>query len=224
VDVIAIDGPAGAGKSSVARRLAGDLGWAYLDTGAMYRAVTLAALERGADLEDGRALAALASSLALEVRADGTVRLGARDVTREIRSPEVTAGVSLVAAVPEVRAAMVAHQRRFAERNGRVVAEGRDIGTVVFPDARVKIYLDAAPEERAGRRAAELGARGADADLRAVREGIERRDRLDSSRAASPLRRAEDAWYLDTTGLTLEQVYDRVRSHVPSATRPKPGR
>jgi cytidylate kinase len=222
--VVAIDGPAGAGKSTIARRLAEDLGWAYLDTGAMYRAVTLEAQRRGLPLDDAPALAALARALEIDLSPEGTVRVGGEDVTPRIRSPEVTAAVSLVAAVPEVRTVMVGHQRRFAERNRRIVAEGRDIGTVVFPDARAKIFLDAAVPERARRRLEETArARSAGddapADVEGMRSRIEERDRLDSGRAVAPLRRAQDAWYLDTTPLTLDEVFDRVRSHVRSVIR-----
>jgi CMP/dCMP kinase len=220
--VVAIDGPAGAGKSSVARRVAALLGFAYLDTGAMYRAVTHAALERGVALGDGSALAALARGLDLALAADGRVSLAGRDVTAHLRTERVNAGVSLVAAVPEVRAVMVGHQRRFARENGRIVAEGRDIGTVVFPDAAAKVYLDARPEERARRRQAEVASHdpGAAPTLSAVREGLERRDRLDSTRAVAPLARAPDAWVLDTTDLTLDQVVSRVLAQVQSALRP----
>ena len=217
--VVAIDGPAGAGKSSVAKRVARELGFAYLDTGAMYRAVTYEALRRGLPLDGGPALAAMARALSLSLGADGRVALDGKDVTEHLRTEAVNAGVSLVAAVPEVRVVMVGHQRRFAATHGRVVAEGRDIGTVVFPDAAAKVYLDARPEERARRRLTEGPSGGAAADLGRVREGLERRDRLDSTRAASPLTQARDAWRLDTTHLTLEQVSTQVLAHVRSALR-----
>ena len=221
--MVAIDGPAAAGKSSVARRLARDLGFAYLDTGAMYRAVTYEALRRGLDLGEAAPLAAMARELVLSLTPDGRVSLGGREVTAHLRTEAVNAGVSLVAAVPEVRSVMVAHQRRFAAQNERVVAEGRDIGTVVFPDAAAKIYLDAGPGERARRRLTETGGgaggTGERQDLERVAEGLERRDRLDSTRAASPLKAAPDAWRLDTTHLTLEQVSAQVLAHVRSALR-----
>jgi len=217
--VVAIDGPAGAGKSSVARGLARALGFAYLDTGAMYRAVTYEALRRGLSLEAGGPLAEMARGLALSLTPDGRVAIEGQDVTAALRSEEVNAGVSLVAAVPEVRGVMVGHQRRFAEVNGRIVAEGRDIGTVVFPDAAAKLYLDARPEERARRRLGESEGGGAPQDLKRVRAGIERRDHLDSTRAASPLTQAPDAWLLDTTHLTLDQVSAQVLAHVRSALR-----
>jgi cytidylate kinase len=219
--VVAIDGPAGAGKSTLARRLAADLGWAYLDTGAMYRAATLRALEQGIGLDDEEGLAALAATLDLDVAAGGLVRVDGRDVTAGIRTPEVTAAVSAVARVPEVRAVMVGHQRRFAARHGRVVAEGRDIGTVVFPDAAVKVWLDADPGERARRRLREErpGGRDPGTDPEAVERvqaALERRDRLDRTREVAPLEPARDAWRLDTTGMTLAEVFEAVRSHVRS--------
>lgn len=217
--VVAIDGPAGAGKSSVARGLARALGFAYLDTGAMYRAVTYEALRRGLSLEQGGLLAEMARGLALSLAPDGRVAIDDQDVTEHLRGEAVNAGVSLVAAVPEVRGVMVGHQRRFAEVNGRIVAEGRDIGTVVFPDAAAKLYLDARPEERARRRLGETEGAGAPQDLKRVRAGIERRDHLDSTRAASPLTQAPDAWRLDTTHLTLDQVSAQVLAHVRSALR-----
>lgn len=217
--VVAIDGPAGAGKSTVARMLADDLGWAYLDTGAMYRAVTLLAQEQELDLADAGGLAAFAEGLELRLSGGGTVRVGGRDVTAEIRTPAVSRGVSEVASVPEVRRVMVAHQRRFAAENGRIVAEGRDIGTVVFPDARVKIFLDAEPRERARRRLAEDAARGPlepGTDVARVQRDLEARDERDRSRDVAPLRAADDAWHLDTSDMTLSQVFEAVRSHVRS--------
>jgi cytidylate kinase len=213
--VVAIDGPAAAGKSTIARRLADAIGWAHLDTGALYRAVTREALRRGIDPADGDALADLARSMDLALDERGGVRVDGREVTGEIRTPAVDLAVSRVAAVPGVRRAMVVHQRRFAERHRRIVAEGRDLTTVVFPDASVKIYLDATPEVRAERRRAEGGGEPGEV----VRARIEGRDGTDRARAEAPLRRAPEAWYLDTTGLTLEQVFDRVRSHVTSRVR-----
>jgi cytidylate kinase len=218
--VIAIDGPAGAGKSTLARRLARELGCAFLDTGAMYRAVALEAVRTGVALDDAPRLAAIGESLDLGVDPDGRVRIGDEDVTRAIRTPEVTAAVSEVAGLAPVRAVMVEHQRRYAAKHGRIVAEGRDMTTVVFPDARVKIYLDARPEARAMRRQREWG----EGDVAAVRAGIEARDRSDRSRTHSPLVRAPDAWYLDTTDLGPEQVFDTVLRHVQSLVPPGDGR
>lgn len=201
--VIAIDGPAGAGKSTVARAVADELGFTYLDSGAMYRGVALAALEGGFDLDDGEALGDLAEGL--EIGFDGRlVLLGHRDVSREVRSPEVTAAASRVSVHPRVREAMVARQRQLIEA-GRYVAEGRDIGTVVSPDSPLKIFLTASDEERARRRAAETGE-----DVETVLAAQRRRDARDTEREHGALRPAEDAVELDTTGLSLQQVVARV--------------
>ncbi|MFM8980109.1 MAG: (d)CMP kinase [Planctomycetia bacterium] len=218
--VVAIDGPAGAGKSTVARRLAVALGFAYLDTGAMYRAVTFEALRRGVALDVPGPLAELARHLPLVLHRDGRVDIGGEDVSAALRSDAVNAGVSVVAAVPEVREVMVGHQRRFAQQQGRIVAEGRDIGSVVFPDAAAKIYLDADPGERARRRLAEAGGGKALAEVQA---GLERRDRLDSTRATAPLVQARGAVRLDTTHLTLEQVVAAALAQVRSALSPATG-
>jgi cytidylate kinase len=199
--VIAIDGPAGAGKSTVARAVADALEFTYLDSGAMYRCVGLVSLERGAKP------ALVAGQLRIELGA--RVLLDGRDVTEKIRAPAVSEAASKVAADPAVRAAMVTEQRRLMS-SGDWVAEGRDIGTVVVPRAEVKVYLTASPQERAQRRAAELGL-----DPRAVLAEQTIRDQRDSTRADSPLRPAKDAVELDTTGLTLEQVVSRVVSLVP---------
>jgi cytidylate kinase len=207
--VIAIDGPAGAGKSTVARAVAGEIGFTYLDSGAMYRCVALAALEAGIDLDDGEALGDLAEGL--EIGFDGPgggsrVFLGERDVTREIRTPEVSAAASRVSVHPRVRAAMVARQRQLIA-DGRYVTEGRDIGTVVSPDSPLKIFLTASDEERARRRAAENGE-----DVDAVLAAQRRRDARDTEREHGALRAAEDAVELDTTGFTLDEVVARVVS------------
>ena len=197
--IVAIDGPAGSGKSTVSRALADRLGMSLLDTGAMYRSVAWAALGRGIDPGDGAAVAELARTVGIEVGRDGT-RVDGTDVTAAIRSPEVSRAVSVVAANPEVRRHMVARQREWASEHGGGVVEGRDIGSVVFPDAEVKVYLTASPEERARRRADESA------------EGLARRDRIDSTRAASPLAVAAGARILDTTGRTVEDVVDEVQS------------
>lgn len=218
--VIAIDGPAGVGKSTIARLLAEKLGWAYLDSGAMYRALTHAAMQAGIGLADGPGLATLAEGLDLELEPAGRVLLAGQDVSAAIRTPAVTEGVSRVAAVPEVRAVMVAHQRHFAASNGRIVAEGRDMGTVVFPDAAVKIFLDAAPETRASRRLAQGGEVEAGADAERVRAGLEARDRQDRARKVAPLVQAADAWRLDTSQMTLREVFEAVWMRVRSAIRP----
>jgi cytidylate kinase len=200
--VIAIDGPAGAGKSTVARGVADSLGIGYLDSGAMYRCVGLAALERGVALDDGPGLGELARSLAIEL--DGGVRLDGRDVTEAIRAPEVSAAASRVSVHPGVREAMVVGQRRLIA-TGDYVAEGRDIGTVVSPESPLKVFLTATPEERARRRALQTGEREED-----VLESIAARDRRDRGREHGALRAAEGSIELDTTGLAPSEVVGRV--------------
>jgi cytidylate kinase len=201
--VIAIDGPAGAGKSTVARAVAGEIGFTYLDSGAMYRCVALAALQGNADLEDGEAVGALAEGLGIDF--DGRrVLLDGDDVSDEIRTPEVSAAASRVSVHPRVREAMVARQRQLIA-DGSYVAEGRDIGTVVSPDSPLKVFLTASDEERARRRAAETGE-----DVDAVLTAQRRRDARDTEREHGALRAAEDAVELDTTGLTQEEVVARV--------------
>lgn len=206
--VIAIDGPSGSGKSTVARGVAARLGLEVLDTGAMYRSVTLAALEAGIDLADGAVLAELAARLAITV--GGTVRIDGRDVTAEIRGPSVTSAVSTVAAHPEVRAVLVERQRAWVAERGGGVVEGRDIGTVVFPDAPVKVFLTASDEERARRRHRDETAARRRAEVTRVAEELAERDRLDSSRAVSPLAVASDARVLDTTDRTVDEVVDEI--------------
>jgi len=201
--VIAIDGPAGAGKSTVARAVAAELGITYLDSGAMYRCVALAALEAGVDLDDGDALGALAEGLDIDLHGC-RVLLGGRDVSDPIRTPPVTAAASRVSVHPRVRAAMVERQRQLIA-GGSYVAEGRDIGTVVSPEAPLKVFLTASEEERARRRAAESGE-----PVEGVLEAQRRRDARDSEREHGALRAAEDAVELDTTGLGLDEVVARV--------------
>ncbi len=201
--VIAIDGPAGAGKSTVARAVAAELGFTYLDSGAMYRCVALAAAEEGIDPDDGAALGQLARGLEIAFE-EGRVLLGGRDVSAAIRDPAVTATASRVSVHPAVREAMVERQRRLIAA-GRYVAEGRDIGTVVSPDAPLKVFLTASEEERARRRAAETGE-----DFESVLDAQRRRDARDREREHGALRAAEDAVRLDTTGLGLEDVVGRV--------------
>ena len=201
--VIAIDGPAGAGKSTVARGVAEALGLTYLDSGAMYRSVALAALRRGVDPGDGEALGKLASGLEISFDA-GEVRLEGEDVTTAIREPEVSEAASRVAAHPEVRAAMVAGQRALIERGG-YVAEGRDIGTVVSPDAPLKVFLTASDDERARRRAAESGE-----PVERVIAEQRRRDARDTQREHGALRPADDAVEVETSALSVTEVVNRV--------------
>lgn len=198
--VVAIDGPAGAGKSTVARALARRLGIQYLDTGAMYRAVTWAALHHGVDLTDESAVGEIAESVAIDVGLDA-VTVDGTDVTTAIRGPDVTAGVSIVAAQSRVRAEMRRRQRSWGESRGGGVIEGRDIGTVVFPDAVAKLFLTASPRTRAERRVKEAGG-----DVDAVERSILERDRLDSTRADSPLAESSDAIVIDTTDRSIDDV------------------
>lgn len=207
--VVAVDGPSGSGKSTVARGVATALGLPVLDTGAMYRAVTLAALDAGIDLRDATACAEVAH--AARIVLDGTtVTLDGRDVTAEIRGPHVTGAVSVVSAHPGVRDVLVARQRAWAEEHGGGVVEGRDIGTVVFPEAPVKVFLTASDEERARRRQRDERAAARDVDVESVRESLTRRDELDSTRAVSPLRPAADALVVDTTSRTAADVVDEI--------------
>ncbi|TDP90501.1 cytidylate kinase [Labedaea rhizosphaerae] len=215
--VVALDGPSGTGKSTVARRLAGKLGAGYLDTGAMYRAITVAVLRAGVDPSDDDAVAAIAERTDLHIGdspAAAQVRIGDDDVTVEIRGPEVTLNVSAVSAVPRVRELMVARQRSIitdvVRRLGGIVVEGRDIGTVVAPDAPLKVYLTASADARAGRRTRQDAASGRNATIAETRKDVERRDRLDSTRTTSPLRPAHDAVELDTTALDINGVLNRL--------------
>jgi CMP/dCMP kinase len=203
--VIAIDGPAGAGKSTVARGLAARLGFTYLDSGAMYRCVALAALRTGADLDDGGAMAELAGSIAISLEGE-RVGLDGEDVSAAIREPAVTEASSRVSVHPDVREAMVARQRELIAE-GRYVAEGRDIGTVVSPDSPLKVFLTASAEERARRRAEQTGE-----DPAAVLAAQRERDRRDETREHSALRAAADAIEIDTTGLSQDEVISRIAS------------
>jgi len=211
--IFAVDGPSGSGKSTTARLVAKRLGLRHIDTGAMYRVVTLCARESGIDTGDGEKLGRLAAGLDIHLEAvsdDGPrIRVGARDVTSEIRSPDITAAVSAVSAHPEVRAAMVARQRQLAARGG-VILEGRDIGSVVLPWADVKIYLDASLRIRAERRHAELVRAGVATHVEDVERDLTRRDTLDASREASPLVCPVGAWVVDTSHVTIEQQVQRV--------------
>ncbi len=218
--VIAIDGPAGTGKSSVSRGLAKELGARYVDTGSMYRIVTLALLSAGVDLEDPTAIAA-AVDVPLSVGFDPEVEqtyLDGHDVSEQIRSDEVTRAVSAVSAVPEVRAHLVRLQRELAVGLESVVVEGRDIGTVVLPDADVKIFLTASAETRARRRNDQNVAAGLADDYETVLADVRRRDHLDSTRAVSPLRPAEDALIVDTSDMTKAEVIAHLRDLVKERT------
>jgi cytidylate kinase len=213
--VVAIDGPSGSGKSTIARGVACALGLPVLDTGAMYRAVALAALEHDVALDDEPACAALAREHDIAVEA-GATTIDGRDVSAAIRGPEATAAVSIVAAHPAVRKVLVARQRAWVERHGGGVVEGRDIGTVVFPVAPLKVYLTASDDERARRRQQDEVASARAVGVEAVRNAMSRRDALDSSRAVSPLRVANDAVEIDTTGRNVDDIVtelvDRARN------------
>ncbi len=217
--VIAIDGPSGTGKSSVAREVARRLGAEYLDTGAMYRALTVAVLADGLEPTDAEAVAARSAKLTINIATDpaiDSVYVDGRDVTAAIRSAAVTAAVSAVSAVPAVRRRLVAAQRRLAQRSTTVV-EGRDIGSVVFPAARLKIYLTATPAARAARRAEQLGLSDPD-EVAALAEALRVRDDLDSTRAESPLRPAKGAVVIDSTELSQEDVIEAILAAVTSRT------
>jgi cytidylate kinase len=214
--VVAIDGPAGAGKSTTARMLAERLGYALLDTGAIYRSLALTARERGVSWDDGEGVAALAATLDIRFQfQDGVnrVSLGDRDVTAEIRVPEISDGASRVSALPAVRAALLDLQRRLGAAGG-VVVEGRDVGTVVFPDAGAKFFLTAAARERAHRRALELRAAGRAVDEEAVLKDIVTRDDRDTQRAVAPLRKADDAVQVDSDQMSPDQVVDLLWTEV----------
>ena len=215
--VVAVDGPSGSGKSTVSRRLAVALGAAYLDTGAMYRALTWAVLRCGVDPADPDAVLKVLGEVRIGIGTDPaapTVTVDGADVAGLIRGPEVTAAVSAVSAVPAVRTALVAQQRAIvAGRSGGIVVEGRDIGTVVAPDAALKVYLTASPTERARRRSTENAA-----DVTDTAADLARRDRLDSTRTASPLQAAPDAIVLDTTALGIDEVVARLRTLLSAGT------
>lgn len=218
--IIAIDGPAASGKSTIAGLLAEWLGYVYFDTGVMYRAVTWSALRRGVPIEDEAGVSVLAETIHIEVARptvdDGrqyTVLVDGLDVTWDLRRPEVDHGVSPVSAYAGVRRALTAQQRRLGLRGG-IVMVGRDIGTVVLPEADLKVYLDATVEERARRRWQESQLRGSSSDYDTVLAAMKRRDGIDSTRQWAPLRPAEDAHILDTTGLSIEQVLNQVKAWV----------
>lgn len=226
--MITIDGPAASGKTTLGLRLAEAVGFLFFDTGVMYRAVTWAALQRGIPIADEPGVSALAEIVIIDVRppsvADGRpndVLLDGEDITWEIRSPQVDANVSPVSAYAGVRRALTIQQRRIGLR-GRVVMVGRDIGTVVLPEADLKIYLDASAEERARRRYHERIQRGEAADLAKILEVVRERDRIDSTRAVAPLRAAEDAVIIDSDNLNADQVLDQVKSLIFREFEPGP--
>jgi len=217
-DIIAIDGPAASGKSTVGARLAQALGYLYFDSGVMYRAVTWLALQRGLDVQDEAAVTALAQEAQIDVRPpsvpDGRacdVLSDGQDITWEVRRPEVDSNVSLVSTYPGVRAALSAKQRRVGLR-GRVVMVGRDIGTIVLPEAGLKVYLDASAEQRARRRHDEIVGRDGMADFERILAQVVERDRIDSTRAVAPLRPADDAVIINSDGLDADQVFEQVRA------------
>lgn len=220
--VVAVDGPGGSGKSTVAREVARRLGLRYLDTGAMYRALTWLALQRRVDVEDAETLSEMAEQALLSIDTDPdapTISIDGEDVTQPIRTRSVTNAVSAVSAVPAVRDELVRRQRALiAAAVAGIVVEGRDIGSVVAPDAPVKLFLTASTEERARRRSAELGEQGADAVARTHSE-LERRDTLDSGRSSSPLLQPADALVVDSTGMSAGEVADLVVRRVEETTR-----
>jgi cytidylate kinase len=218
---VAIDGPCGSGKSTIGKRVAQALGFVYIDSGAMYRAVARQALAAGVPLEDEAAVVDVARGLTIEFipgKEGQHLMVNGEDVTGAIRTPEVAQGASRVSAIPGVRRVLVRRQKEMGEAGG-VVMDGRDIGTVVFPDAEVKIYLDASLGERARRRYLEDRQRGVPADLGATEKEVAERDRRDMTRADSPLRQADDAVRLDTTGMAVEEVARRVLEIVRDKVR-----
>jgi len=215
--IITIDGPAASGKSTAARLLARKLNASFLDTGAMYRAVTLAAMRAGIDLSNEKSLLDIVRSCEFQFCEQGgkmTVCINKTDVTEQIRSLEVTANARFIASAPKVREELVKMQRQFAAGRQKIVTEGRDQGTVAFDDADIKFFLTADLTERAKRRQAELRAKGIDGDLQQLQEAIEKRDESDESRAVGPLRPAEDAIVVDTTNMSIEQVVEKLAGYV----------
>ena len=215
--IITIDGPAASGKSTVARLLARKLGASFLDTGAMYRAVTLAAMRAGVDLNDEQKLLDITQTCEFQFSVKAgktTVRIDNTDITEQIRSPEVTANARYIAAAPGVREKLVQMQRQFAAGRHKIVTEGRDQGTVAFGDADIKFYLTADSAERARRRQADLQEKGGAGSIEQIQKAIEERDKSDESRAVGPLKPAEDAIVVDTTNMSIEQVVEKLAGYV----------
>jgi len=213
---VAIDGPAGAGKSTVARELASRLGYVYIDTGAMYRALTWKAIESGAGCEDEASLAEILQKMELELRNNNgmpEIIVDGRNVTDEVRLPEITNNVSYTARHPHIRKYMVQKQQELAAKGGTVM-DGRDIGTAVLPEAEVKFFLNATVEERAARRHEEQLGKGMDSDLELLKSEISRRDMLDSERETAPLKKADDAEEVDTTKMSIKEVVDYLYSRI----------
>ncbi|MBW8001279.1 MAG: (d)CMP kinase [Planctomycetes bacterium] len=215
--VITIDGPAGSGKSTVAKRVAKKLGISFLDTGAMYRAVTLAAMQADADMEDQDQLLGVLNSVVFGFTVESgemIVSIDGSDVTLQIRLPEVTANVRYVASAPKIREQLVQMQREFADGQEKIVTEGRDQGTVAFPEANVKFFLNAYVAERAKRRYKELLAKGQQADLDEIQTAIEKRDHSDQNRKVGPLKPADDAVIIDTTSLSIDEVVEKLLDYI----------
>jgi len=212
-NVIAIDGPGGAGKSTIARLLAEELGYLHLDTGAMYRAVTLAALNKNIDFNDDNALTKTAEEIEIDFNEDGEIFLNGENVSSEIRSQAVNENVSKTAAVKGVRETLVKKQKKLAEEH-KVVMDGRDITTVVLPNADHKFFLTASLEERARRRFEEMKRKDMEVSLEDIKENIKNRDKLDSERKHSPLKKADDAVEIDSTELSIEEVVEKIKSFI----------
>jgi cytidylate kinase len=215
--IITIDGPAASGKSTAARLLARKLGASFLDTGAMYRAVTLAVTQAGIDLNDQEKLLGVMEESEFQFSAQQDrlmVRIDGKDVTEQLRDPEITADARYIASAPKVREKLVQMQRQFAAGEKRIVTEGRDQGTVAFADADIKFFLTASAQERARRRQKELQARGANESLNQIQSAIEERDKSDQNRAVGPLKPAEDAVLIDTTNLNIEEVVEELLGFV----------
>ncbi|MFW6280977.1 MAG: (d)CMP kinase [Halanaerobium sp.] len=214
-DVIAIDGPGGAGKSTIAALLAEELGYLHLDTGAMYRAVTFAALEKNIDFNDSESLTKVAENINIDFNQAGEIFIDGRNISQEIRTQKVNEYVSETASVKEIREIMVKKQKKIAEEN-KIVMDGRDITTVVLPDAKYKFYLTASIEERARRRYKEMKSKNISVDIEEIKNNIKERDKKDSQREHSPLKKADDAVLIDSTDLSIEEVIEKMKKIIKS--------